>query len=700
MKKPHLPQSILVFAILTNALCFSAVASAGDDSLVAWWSFEKSEKQGVVTDRAGKIEDTLAGVADFVRGVKGTALNFDGYTTRIIRKAENAPAIGDEFTIEAWIALGAYPWNWCPVVGQCKDDEAGYRFAIGPRGEVAIEAAVGGKWRRCSTEGFAVPLRKWTYVVGTFEPERGFALYVNGQPAGRLEAEGKIRYASDAEVLIGTVRQRTKPSNIHREHGTLAAWFSLDGIVDELKIYSRAMNAEQVRAAYEEALPDAEPQLPARVMPAGPAKPGRFGAYYCQLKYYPQWDRLWSVGPDPDVVVRFDTSAVRMVFWRGTRYSPAWVSENGLWMADQSVEAWGVGEEDKEGCFEHMQDRRCRYSHVRVIESTDARAVVHWRYAPVSSHDHLWRVDERTGRACWVDEYYYIYPDTMAVRKVSWKTGTLGHPRQFQESLPFTGPGQLQSDVINEDFAFVGNFKGQSEVLRFIKNPKEKELPEDLTMQIYNLKSKYKPFIIFEPGNDMHYVRDLRLGPRGLDVPGNCNHWPVGQMPCDGRTAQAPDRPTHFLGFPISDPPVHQADGRSWWNGLYGMTDKSIEALAVLGRSWAKAPKFECISDGFLCEGYDVSERAYKLTRKNADGETPLELKLLASEESPVFDPAFVIKGWGDDDAALRINGKPVERGKNFRLGHCYRLDSTDLVVWVKIESTEPVRITLTPQSN
>ena len=36
--------------------------------------------------------------------------------------------------------------------------------------------------------------------------------------------------------------------------------------------------------------------------------------------------------------------------------------------------------------------------------------------------------------------------------------------------------------------------------------------------------------------------------------PAGCNHWPVGQAACDGRAVQAADRPSHAMGFPISDP--------------------------------------------------------------------------------------------------------------------------------------------------
>jgi len=55
----------------------------------------------------------------------------------------------------------------------------------------------------------------------------------------------------------------------------------------------------------------------------------------------------------------------------------------------------------------------------------------------------------------------------------------------------------------------------------------------------------------------------------------------------------------HFLGFPISYPPVHEAGDRCWWNGLYGMTDKSIQELVTVARSWAEAPELSIQGRGY-----------------------------------------------------------------------------------------------------
>ncbi len=667
--------------------------------VIAWWAFDEDMDQKV-RDRARPVEDVIEDHYRLVPGVKGTALLLDGYTTCIVRDADHAPSLGRHFTMTVWIAEAAYPWNWCPIVTQAEGQSRGYSLEVGPRGNVRLSLAVDGQWRTCTSGDFVIGLRQWAHVAACFEEDKGIQLYVNGESVGDLAIQGTPDYAEGTHVRLGMNYEPQKPSDIHREHGTLPGWFSIDGILDELKIYDSVLGSEDIAKTVRAQMPTSDPPLQPRVLPAGPKGPGPFGAFYCHLKYYDEWDNLWAVDADSDVIVRFDASPVRVVFWRGSRYSPAWVSENDQWMADQSVEAWGVGEGDKEGCFEHMQDRRCRYSHVRIIESHDARAVVHWRYALVSAHDHLWREHPKTGRACWVDEYYFIYPDQMGVRKPTWKTGTLGHPRQFQESLPFTGCGQLQSDVIHEQFATVGNLEGQTATLAFVENPKEVKagLPDDLVIQQYNFKADNKPFIIFEPGNRMHYVRDRKLGPRGLDVPGACNHWPVGQARCDGRTVQAADRPTHFLGFPISSPPVHEKDGRSWWNGLYGMTHRTVKDLVPVARSWARPPTLKITAAGFSDQGYDRSQRAYRVQRHTTAVDAALTLELEASKESPVFNPVFVIQDWPDGGVRLHVNGNETPRGKTFRVGERHRLDGgMDLICWIQYESATPVTIQLRP---
>ena len=66
-------------------------------------------------------------------------------------------------------------------------------------------------------------------------------------------------------------------------------------------------------------------------LPSGPQGPGKFGAYYTQLAYYPEWDAPWRVGSHADVLVRFDNGGHKFIFWRGTNYIPHWVTDNNIW---------------------------------------------------------------------------------------------------------------------------------------------------------------------------------------------------------------------------------------------------------------------------------------------------------------------------------------------------------------------------------
>jgi hypothetical protein len=126
---------------------------------------------------------------------------------------------------------------------------------------------------------------------------------------------------------------------------------------------------------------------------------------------------------------------------------------------------------------------------------------------------------------------------------------------------------------------------------------------------------------------------------------------------------------------------------------MNGMTDKNVEDLVPLAKSWLNAPELKLNSSGFKSNGYDPTQMAYLL---EADGEGgKLELKLNASEESPVSNPAFVVANWGPMNAEVKLDGKVLECGAEYRTGLNSTVDSVDLIVWLKTESTEPVDISI-----
>jgi hypothetical protein len=670
---------------------------------VAWWSFDADPEGGVARDQVGGVADAIEGRFTRVAGVSGRAIRLDGFTTVVRRSSAAAPRLEGAFTVSAWIALAAYPWNWAPVVDHERDEHEGYYFGIGPLGEIGLELSRGGRWLTCHSQP-QLPLRRFAHVAAVFDPAAGITLLADGRVVRRCEpgsgpdapdnlgsAGGTTQgagLASGLDLLIGMNHEKRVPSHPVRPQATLPAWFALDGILDEVKIYGEARTQDALAAEVAAARPPATPEIPPRVMPSGPPGPGRFGAYYTKLAYYPEWDALFRVSEHPDVVVQFDGSPLRVVFWRGTRYSPAWVMENGTWMADQSAEHFT----NHQGCFEHMLDPQNRYSHVRIIESHPARVVVHWRYAPVSVRQEFSQPDERTGWSDWTDEYYTFFPDGLAVRQVvMW---TSGRPLGPSEFIVLAQPGSRPEDVIHLDALTLVNLKGESHLYSWADEMPDftkQELPKAPVIQVVNLKSEHKPFEIFEPGARMRVFRiEAR---RDVSHFPWWNHWPEAQIPSDGRYAIMPDRPSHF-SLSWGGPPIHRRDDGAYYaTWLYGARTKPVPGdLARLARSWVEAPKLSALGPGFVGGGYDRTQRAYVLKRAVA-GRAVLSFGLDASEAAPLENLSLLVEGWGEDEPVVALDGRALRAKDGVRFGHVRRLDRTDLVLFVPVRGTRPVAL-------
>jgi hypothetical protein len=128
---------------------------------------------------------------------------------------------------------------------------------------------------------------------------------------------------------------------------------------------------------------------------------------------------------------------------------------------------------------------------------------------------------------------------------------------------------------------------------------------------------------------------------------------------------------------------------------LFGMTDKAAGELVPLARSWNHPAKLKVAGDDFESKGYDQFQRAYVIERKGGSAE--LKFELAGSEKSPLVNPVFVVKNWGGRSVRLKVDGVEIERGSSFRLGFNSTVEGRDLVVWLRKESTGPVRVELSP---
>ena len=720
LKAPFMQLSLhQVVAIIFCSMTISAHVSAQTDDLVLYWDFDRVADRKVSESVSG-TQDALNSVPRLTQGVKGQAIVMDGYTTCVVRKADQVPILDRAFTIEAWIALGAYPWNWAPIASQentvstnsnrdaisWPDDigenspRAGFFFGVDPQGHLGLHVGADG-WQVCRTER-QIPLRTWTHVAASYVQGKGIVLYINGETSGEMEVKGDFSRARTEDLRIGMARQQIEPSHPVRAFATLPCLYSLDGLVDELKIHKQALSGQVILEHCTASQPASAPDLPPRVMPSGPSGPGKFGASYMNLKYYPEWDALWRVSSDPDVVVQFDNSPIRVVFWRGTRYSPAWVMENGLWMADQSIENFN----NRDGCIEHMLDYYCRFSHVRIVENTPARVVVHWRYCPTSANGNHSQVNAVSTWEDWVDEYYTFYPDQVGVRKVILHTD--GEALWPEEVIGLCQPGQKPEDVVDLSALTLVNLRGETHTYTWTERSpviRKKgrwerggyidfgDAPgESPNIMMVNFKSGYKPFQIFELDcNFSVFAHEHRKEVSHFPW---WNHWPAALIPSDGRYCQAADRPSHF-SLAWATPNPHQGENETYyWAWMYGATQDDPRTLAPLAKSWVRPPELSLASGG-TSSRYDSTQRCYVISHAKGAEQGKVEATLKADSEHPVFNPALVIEDWGDRPAHLMVNNERMTPGSDFRTGYVRRVNDYDLVLWLRMKSDRPVTITL-----
>jgi hypothetical protein len=684
---------------------------------VATWSFEP-----------GQGSDQVRGFHSSVPGVAGLALRFDGQTTTVIRKASAIGRFGPAFTVEAWVAIQEYPWTWCAIVNQEKGHRAGFFFGIDPEGRFGLQLAAGGKWQESQSDT-KLPLYAWNHLAATFDPTTGIKLYCNGKLVGARTLAATPAFAPAVDVWLG--RNHTPLGLSHEVKIVAPVAFSFNGIIDEVRLHEGVLRPAEIGATFAAVKLSGPAPLAPPVLPSGPKGPGRFGAYYTRLKYAEEWEQPWRVGDAADVVVRFDDTANRLVFWRGTSYIPAWVTENGIWYTNEFYETQS---DPMEISAEPMADKQARVSHAKILESSDARVVVVWRYAPLTVNYDLVHADPLTGWGDWVEETYTVYPDGTCVRKIRvWSSSPHVVPgkgpgkngfRQYHEAIIINPPGTRPEDNIRPEALTLTNMRGDSHTYSWDKQaPGEQAAFDADTMKLLarisdlepqthkwlmqppganilqvNLKATYSPFVVVDPRQVAIDCYAGEIIPERSMFPW-WNHWPVSQqIRSNGRWAVAPDRASHSsLAHIQSWRPYEDGETGITMLMLNGLTDKTGAGLVPLAKAWLSPPPIEVASAGFRSEGFDPTQKAFVVSRHGAVDGQPLGITLRASAESPIVNPAFLIRDWGGAGAEIHIDGTRVAIGKDVRVGQVHRLEGDDLVVWVRKESAAPVRISIAP---
>jgi hypothetical protein len=58
----------------------------------------------------------------------------------------------------------------------------------------------------------------------------------------------------------------------------------------------------------------------------------------------------------------------------------------------------------------------------------------------------------------------------------------------------------------------------------------------------------------------------------------------------------------------------------------------------------------------------------------------------------------MIVRNWGKQRAELRIDGRRIPDGKDFRQGIVSRPEGDDLILWLRLESDKPAEVSVVGQ--
>ncbi|QDY82654.1 glycoside hydrolase [Paenibacillus polymyxa] len=240
--------------------------------LIMYWAFNEGTGASAL-ESVSQVQDNIQYVfnqAEFTQpcpprwrqGVIGNGLLFDGYSTYIAHSFDEGnqntePEYRSALSIGVWVAPHSYEWGddgkLSAIVNRYNlDRKQGYLLGMFRHGSWSFQVGLeGGDWKELwSPDGHELPKNEWSYVNAVFDGNQGeIKLYLNGSEiaSAAVPRGSRLAEAADTDLLIG--------KNDHSS--LLAEVFSLhmfSGIIDELKIYNRALSAEEVAASYRHVL--------------------------------------------------------------------------------------------------------------------------------------------------------------------------------------------------------------------------------------------------------------------------------------------------------------------------------------------------------------------------------------------------------------------------------------------------------------
>lgn len=232
-----------ILAIIMIAVPFAHAADPDDDSLILFFSFDELDGDTVPDLSQYGNDGSIAGSPELAAGKFGNALKLNGQSDWVEVPHADILTVDTNVTVMAWINaerhMGPNNQRWQGILSKGNSPRS-YSFYTESPSE-CLHLSAGGSGSVCTGK---IPLNEWTHVVAQVE-DGTHRYWLNGEHAGEFDGKNALPGAADtAAVLVGKTHEGNR---------------EFLGLIDEVRVWNRALSMEEVRVEMETAATPVEP---------------------------------------------------------------------------------------------------------------------------------------------------------------------------------------------------------------------------------------------------------------------------------------------------------------------------------------------------------------------------------------------------------------------------------------------------------
>ncbi len=236
--RAHAEQERTLNKLLSKNVTKSGAPEAG---LIGWWAFDEPANDTVTLDYSGHGLGGVLENAERAAGIDGHALVCRGGSVMVGSSPLLSPT--HALTVTCWVKtdLAGQKHTW--FVNRIFGGSTSTGFRLGTQDGKPCFGVPVTSFSHHLTGKALLPVGRWTHLAGTFDGAV-MRLYMDGEEQGSLARPGPLH-------------PNTQPLCLGNYDAGHAAHFT--GLLDEVKLYSRALTADEVRAQYRSLSSSAKP---------------------------------------------------------------------------------------------------------------------------------------------------------------------------------------------------------------------------------------------------------------------------------------------------------------------------------------------------------------------------------------------------------------------------------------------------------